>query len=112
MTPRRRASLETFPVAEIERDIISKVAKASFPPSTAAKRFMRDLDSGYVTHLSRRGRMFLAYIAHRFRRQYVLTEPEWAWVRDWLQARAEWTAARQRLPESLERYLNATEGQQ
>lgn len=107
MSPRRAKVLERWPIAEIERGIISKLSQASFPPYTASKRFVRDLESGSITALSWRGRMFLAYVAHRFRRQYVLSESEWAWVLDWLQARTEFISARQRLPESPERYINA-----
>jgi len=38
---------------------------------------------GYIKDLSWRGRKFMAYIAHRFRRQYTLTPDEQAWVNRW-----------------------------
>ncbi len=69
-------------ITELERGIIAKLAKATYPPATASKRFVRDLSSGYIQQLSEKGRTFLAFVAHRFRRQYELTEEEWAWVRE------------------------------
>ncbi len=36
-----------------------------------------------LVKLSDKGRRFMAFVANRFRRQYVLTEEEWAWVREW-----------------------------
>jgi hypothetical protein len=66
---------------QIERAIYRKVSGASFPAATASKRFMQgDPD---LMKLSDKGRRFMAYIAHRFRRQYALTEEEWAWVNQW-----------------------------
>lgn len=32
---------------------------------------------------SDKGRAFMAFIAHRFRRQYVLTAEEMAWIEQW-----------------------------
>lgn len=71
---------EMTPISELERGIITKMARAKFPPATASKRFVADLSSGYVKQLSPRGRAFLAFVAHRFRRQYQLNADEWAWV--------------------------------
>lgn len=71
-------------LSEIEKSIGRKLAGASYPPATASKRFARDLGAGYIRQLSPNGRRFMAYMAHRFRRQYQLTESEWAWVREWL----------------------------
>lgn len=66
---------------QLEKAIYRKVSGASFPPATASKRFMQgDAD---LLKLSDKGRRFMAFIAHRFRRQYVLTEEEWAWVDKW-----------------------------
>lgn len=67
-------------ITDLERSIIVKLGKAIFPPATASKRFVRDLNSGYIKQLSAKGRTFLAYVAHRFRRQYELTAEELAWV--------------------------------
>jgi len=71
----------TTPLSDLEKTLVAKVCTATFPPGTAAKRFMGDLRAGYIKQLSENGRCFLAFIAHRFRRQYQLTEDEWAWVR-------------------------------
>lgn len=68
-------------LTQLEKAIYRKVSGASFPPATASKRFMQgDAD---VLKLSDKGRRFMAFIAHRFRRQYALTEEEWAWVNQW-----------------------------
>src|SRR5690348_17677052 len=72
------------PITDLEWGIIGKLANASFPPGTASKRFVRDLANGYIGQLSPRGRRFLAFIANRFRRQYRLSESDWAWIRGWL----------------------------
>ena len=71
---------ERTAITDLERGIIAKLGTATFPPATASKRFVRDLNSGYIRELSERGRAFLAFVAHRFRRQYSLTAEEWAWV--------------------------------
>ncbi len=76
------------PLTELERGIVRKLSEARFPPYTASKRFARDLAAGYVVNLSDRGRAFLAFIVHRFRRQYQLSEDEWQWVRQWLNREA------------------------
>jgi hypothetical protein len=70
------------PLTDLEKVLVAKVCSATFPPGTSAKRFMRDLAAGYIKQLTENGRCFLAFIAHRFRRQYELTEDEWAWVRE------------------------------
>lgn len=76
------------PLSDLERGIVSKLSNVRFPPYTASKRFARDLASGYVVNLSDRGRAFLAFIVHRFRRQLQLSEEEWQWVRQWLNREA------------------------
>ena len=68
------------PISPLEKSIIIKLGTATYPPATASKRFVHDLCSGYIRELSERGRKFMAFIAHRFRRQYSLSEEEWAWV--------------------------------
>ena len=72
------------PLTELEQSIARKIAGASLPPYSASKRFGRDLGSGYIKQLSSRGRAFMAFVAHRFRRQYVLTEDEIRWVNEWI----------------------------
>lgn len=72
------------PLSDLEKSIAVKVAGASFPPATASKRFARNLGDGYVKELSSKGRRFLAFVAHRFRRQYSLTSAELDWISEWL----------------------------
>lgn len=71
------------PLSPLEISIAAKIGSATFPPATASKRFARNLRDGYIKELSEKGRAFMAYVAHRFRRQYQLTEEEQAWVNDW-----------------------------
>ena len=73
------------PLTEIEQAIVKKLATASFPPATASKRFAHNLSDGYVKDLSDKGRRFLAYVVHRFRRQYSLSREEQEWVSQWSQ---------------------------
>jgi|SRR6185312_1814196 len=75
---------DATPISDLEHSIFKKLGGARFPPGTASKRFVRDYSNGYVKQLSPRGRKFLALIARRFRRQYVLTDPELAWVAEWI----------------------------
>jgi len=72
------------PLTEIEQGIAKKFGYASFPPGTASKRFAKDLADGYVKELSPRGRRFMAFVAHRYRRQYTLTSAELDWIAEWL----------------------------
>lgn len=71
------------PIDQFERGLIDKVSGATFPPASNTKRFVRELYQGHKQNLSDRGRWYLAFIAHRFRRQYTLTNEEWAWVNLW-----------------------------
>lgn len=75
---------ERAPLTELELGISAKLAGASFPPATASKRLVRDLESGHIKSLSDAGRKFMAYVTHRFRRQYQLTAEEREWVDLWL----------------------------
>jgi hypothetical protein len=76
------------PLTKTELSIVEKLSHAHFPPATASKRLIRDLASGHVKNLSARGREFLAFVAHRFRRQWKPTAAELAWVRERLAAKA------------------------
>ena len=69
-------------ITDFERELIATVGQATFPPATGAKRFIRDLKSGHITQLTENGRWFLAFIAHRFRRQYALRDDQWIWVNE------------------------------
>lgn len=76
-----KSKLPMTPLSDLEKSIYRKVQTARFPPATASKSFMQgDAD---VIRWSDRGRVFFGYIAHRFRKQYRLTEEEWAWVNEW-----------------------------
>jgi hypothetical protein len=66
---------------DLERNLYRKVSEASFPPATASKRFMQG-DPDRIM-LSDKGRKFMAFIAHRFRRQYVLDNKELFWIDEW-----------------------------
>ena len=72
------------PLTDIEAGIAKKIGGASFPPATASKRFAQNLADGYVKELSPRGRRFMAFVAHRYRRQYSLTSAELDWISEWL----------------------------
>jgi hypothetical protein len=76
--------LPSTPLTDLEQSIAKRYCAANFPPATAAKAFARNLEAGYVKELSSRGRHFLAYCVHRYRRQYVLTSEEAQWVNEWL----------------------------
>jgi len=93
------------PLTELERGIVEKYSRASFPPATAAKRLARDLSGGHINQLSDKGRAFLAYCVHRFRRQYRLTSEETAWVDDW----KDWKEPPPPLPASLMRMIEREE---
>lgn len=82
--PATRNSQPRTPITELERGLIEKLSMARFPPATASKSFVRDLTDGHVKELSDRGRGFLAYVAFRFRRQWVPAADERAWVAFWL----------------------------
>lgn len=73
------------PLSEIEQEIAKKIGGASYPPGTASKRFAQNCGGGYIKELSPRGRRFMAFIAHRYRRQYTLTSAELDWISEWLQ---------------------------
>lgn len=70
-------------MTETEKAIAAKLCTARFPSSSASKRFARDLGDGYIKALSPKGRKFMAFVAHRFRRQYRLSNDEQEWVNHW-----------------------------
>jgi hypothetical protein len=77
------------PLTDLEKRIVAKLEFARFPPGTASKRFAHALNAGYVKELSSKGRRFLAYVAHRFRRQYPLFDDEKAWIAEWIDYKEE-----------------------
>lgn len=72
-------------LSEIEQGIAKKIGGARYPPATASKRFAQNCAGGYIKELSPQGRRFMAFIAHRYRRQYALTSAELDWISEWLQ---------------------------
>ena len=80
----KRPSLPRTILTDLENKIAEKLGRCSYPPATASKAFARNLSEGYVKELSDRGRSFMAFVAHRFRRQSHYTEEEWAWINKWL----------------------------
>lgn len=70
------------PVSPFERELIAVVSTATFVPGTGPKRFIRDLCAGRIENLTERGRWYLAFVAHRFRRQYHLRPEQWAWINE------------------------------
>lgn len=70
------------PLAEVEISIITKLqGHVTFPPATGPKRFIRELTTN--SKLSDSGRQYLAWIAHRFRRQWAATQEESEWIVKW-----------------------------
>lgn len=69
------------PLSEIELSIVRKMqANVTFVPATSHKRFVRDLSERSL--LTTRGRSYLAYIGHRYRRQWfhLCTDAEMEWL--------------------------------
>jgi hypothetical protein len=75
------------PLSDFEKALAAKVCGASMQAFSASKRFARDFNAGHTRQLSDKGRGFLAFVAHRYRRQYQLSQEEQAWVKQWI---AEW----------------------
>ncbi len=69
------------PISAIELSIASKMqVNVTFPPGHSHKRFIRDLSEKSL--LTDRGRQYLAFIAHRYRRQFFqfLHDDEIEWI--------------------------------
>jgi hypothetical protein len=80
------------PINRIELGIVRKMQQCvRFPPCTTSKRFILDLSE--TSQLTDKGRHFLAFIAHRFRRQWYATDEEHNWIVQWNTPRAEKPAA-------------------
>ena len=70
------------PVSMVEASIITKLqGRVSFPPGHAHKRFIYRLTE--KSELSDRGRAYLAFIAHRYRRQWTASQDELEWIVQW-----------------------------
>lgn len=69
------------PISPVELSIARKMQRmVTFPPATASKRFVHALSE--KSQITDKGRRFLAFIAHRFRRQWIsaATDEEFNWV--------------------------------
>lgn len=64
-----------------EMALVGKLQECSFPPGGSHKRFVRGLTMD--SELSDRGRQYLAYIAHRYRRQWKPNAEEFEWIAKW-----------------------------
>lgn len=89
------------PLTEFEKALADAVSAATFPVGSGAKRFIRDIASGYITQLTENGRWYLAFVAHRFRRQYRLTADQIAWVQEKLSHDRNQTEPRGAPPQGL-----------
>jgi hypothetical protein len=78
-----RPKLPRTPLDAIEQGIVRKLqANVSFSPGHSHKRFIGDLHPEKA-QFSDRGRAYLAYIAHRYRRQWKATHEESCWIVRW-----------------------------
>ena len=72
-------------MTQIEPDewlIVYKLqTKVTFPPGSLHKHFVHALS--VASQLSDRGRMYLAYIANRYRKQWTATDTEVEWIVRW-----------------------------
>ena len=70
------------PMTELEWKLVQGIhGSVTFPVGHSHKRFIRGLTADSL--LSEGGRRYLAYIAHRYRRQYQATAAEAAWIAEW-----------------------------
>lgn len=76
-----RTTMLLTPLDDMEKALYRKVQTANFPLATSSKRFMQG-DAEFI-RWSDKGRAFMAFIAHRFRRQYMLNAEELAWIEKW-----------------------------
>lgn len=77
-----KATLPRSPIQPIEWSIANKMqCQVTFPVGSAHKRFVRGLSE--KSQLSDRGRAYLAYLAHRYRRQWQGTTEELEWLVRW-----------------------------
>lgn len=89
------AQANVAPLTELEWALVQKLSNVRFPPYTASKRFAHSLADDHIQKLSDRGRGFLAFIVHRFRRQISLTPEQQQWVTEW---KSRYDANRQEAP--------------
>jgi len=78
-----REKLPRTPMDAIEQGIVRKLqGYVTFVPASSHKRFIHDLIPDR-SQLSDRGRAYLAYIAHRYRKQWKATHEEFCWIVRW-----------------------------
>lgn len=67
------------PMTDVELSIVAKMQRSvTFLPGHAHKRFVRNLTPD--SKLSAKGRNYLAFIAHRYRRQWTASCEEFHWI--------------------------------
>jgi len=67
------------PISDLELSIVRALQnRVTFPPGSSHKRFVHRLSDRSV--LSDRGRQYLAYIAHRYRRQWTSDFKQSVWI--------------------------------
>jgi hypothetical protein len=77
-----RAQLPKTQIEPVEWLIAFKMQSAvTFVPGSSHKRFIRELSVN--SQLTDRGRAYLAYIAHRYRRQWKPSQEEFEWIVRW-----------------------------
>ncbi len=72
------------PISDFEMELARTCARATFPIGSGPKRFIHGIVDGHLKNITERGRWYLAFVAHRFRRQYLLSAEQWAWVNEQL----------------------------
>jgi hypothetical protein len=69
-------------MSNVEMAILGKLqASVTFVPGSSHKRFILGLSEH--SHLSAKGRNYLAYIANRYRRQWKASDDEFEWIDRW-----------------------------
>jgi hypothetical protein len=70
-------------MSDVEKTVVRHLqAWVTFVPGSSHKRFVLHLNPE-TSQLSDRGRNYLAYIAHRYRRQWTATDEEFEWIVAW-----------------------------
>ncbi len=69
---------QRIPISSMEWSIVTAMHSVCFPAGSPHKRFIRDLSENSM--LTDRGRMYLAYLGHRYRRQWKATDGQAEWI--------------------------------
>ena len=79
---RGNAAISRSDLSVTEILLIEKLQRCvKFAPFCAHKRFVRQLSAS--SKLSDLGRAYLAFIAHRYRRQWAASDEEFEWILRW-----------------------------